>query len=648
MPSSQTSVSPSQLLRRLSTALSTDLSDGTELLELTFALVLRNLLAKTKRCSNKVYPLLKILVPYLILLGGIYKSAKQAADIKSVICSAASFVTEPFAAKVVVPASHSLNRDVLAWLAARGLGKDSRSLALARSCEIPSIVYDNEGMPVAAVDDGTNKSTQLSYIPDFGKYYFRFEGHFMSMERENASIINFSDDDKGPKWKDFDPTQPQNLAVRCFPTFHGTGPIKRFLSHVEGFSDPPKANVTTVYRPTDLSAEARRTSYSRSRNGVWSVGANRPARSLDSVALDDSTKLPLVGEVADYLTPEHQRFCANRGYPYRLGLLLYGPPGTGKISFCVALAGHFKLDVYILGLSDKGMCDECLETLFAELPAKCIVLIEDLDSAGLERQRTKDELRDIWNNRDHGDPEYDQYNNFAQFASHSSTALTLSGLLNYLDGPMSKDGRIVCITTNAPDKLDRALIRPGRCDSTVHFGYASTEVCTKLFEHLHTKRADEMVQGEICASDHHDIPSLARKFANAIPGGEKITPAEVQGYLMKHRKDPWGAVNGAAAFASGIIDIKAQGKNVAGFANEIEKPAKTVTDFPSFWKDHQGGEGERQLLGKDDHRIGSFASSDGHTDPIDDEVTDFKSITSSDDPTEENAPVMVATIESEG
>jgi SpoVK/Ycf46/Vps4 family AAA+-type ATPase len=67
------------------------------------------------------------------------------------------------------------------------------------------------------------------------------------------------------------------------------------------------------------------------------------------------------------------------------------------------------------------------------------------------------------------------------------------GLLNCSDGPTSKNDRTFCMTSTL-DRLDHAPVRPGRCDQKVHFGYASEEICIKLFEHLYTKTPDELLE----------------------------------------------------------------------------------------------------------------------------------------------------------
>ena len=173
----------------------------------------------------------------------------------------------------------------------------------------------------------------------------------------------------------------------------------------------------------------------------------------------------------------------------------------------MALAGHFSLDVYILSMSNQSMSDQQLELLFSALPDKCIVLLEDIDSAGMNREPSTAELK---RKKNHG---HNDYIDYIDLSEEDRTGMTLSGLFNCIDRPMSKDGRIICLTTNAPDSLDPALIRPGRCDYKVLFGYASEEISTQLFEHLYTKRPDELVEGETSVSEDHDIPAMAQAFA---------------------------------------------------------------------------------------------------------------------------------------
>lgn len=111
----------------------------------------------------------------------------------------------------------------------------------------------------------------------------------------------------------------------------------------------------------------------------------RPSRELKAVTLENGVKEMLVDEVSRYLHPSTKRYYAARGIPWRRGYLFYGPPGTGKSSFVMALAGHFRLDVYMLSLSSTPLNDDKLMTLFELLPRRCIVLLEDIDSAHVPR-----------------------------------------------------------------------------------------------------------------------------------------------------------------------------------------------------------------------------------------------------------------------
>jgi chaperone BCS1 len=122
------------------------------------------------------------------------------------------------------------------------------------------------------------------------------------------------------------------------------------------------------------------------------------------------------------------------GIPYKRSFLLYGPPGTGKSSLAQALAGHFKLSISYLNLSDN-IDDFCLNLLLNLAPKKSIVLLEDIDC-----------LFEVRKN------------------SERVNSITFSGFLNAIDGVRSQEGRIIIMTTNHKEKLDPALLRAGRTD----------------------------------------------------------------------------------------------------------------------------------------------------------------------------------------
>lgn len=246
------------------------------------------------------------------------------------------------------------------------------------------------------------------------------------------------------------------------------------------------------------------------------------------------------------------------------------------------MAGHFGLNVYMISLSTKTLNDEQLESLFEQLPNKCIVLLEDIDSAGLKREnmrkqrkREKKVKREVVVDR-YGEP-----------IPVERTGITLSGLLNVLDGIHSREGMITIMTSNTPDSLDPALIRPGRVDRKVLFSYASREVSAKLFRHIFEKTKEEKVEGDELESPH-DIAALAEQFAEQIPPDE-LTPGDVQGFLLVHRADPVAAVAEAAEWVKKTLEVKASGANVAAFAGAVQVTPTTISAVGGNEKENAEG-----------------------------------------------------------
>ena len=300
---------------------------------------------------------------------------------------------------------------------------------------------------------------------------------------------------------------------------------------------------------------------------LYWTSISRPTRAIEGVVMAAATKKSLVSDIEYYLSQECRTFYQNRGIPYRRGYLFYGPPGTGKTSFAVAMAGYFQFPIYVFSLSDNELNDNQLANLFARIPSRSVLLLEDVDSAGLSRESMADSADDIERSSN---------------KRPAKKGITLSGLLNCLDGPASADGRLLCMTSNSPDSPNPAFVRLGRCDCKILFGYTCAEVSSQLFSNLYTKTPAELYAGEIDHAAVHNLPELAASFASKIPADAKITPAECQAWFLANRVDPLAAVNGAEAWAAEILENKARGANVAKFSNEIQKPAKASPTEASY------------------------------------------------------------------
>jgi chaperone BCS1 len=475
--------------------------------------------------------------------------------------AAIRWVSSKFNGSVSIASSHPLNKDVLTYLEKKRLGPQANSLALVNPNAGPTMsemirtMYEPRASyppPRSGHKQIEPEPEKLEYIPISGTYVFWHNGYRMTLARHEEVTGFYQDDGKFVRTQNgpTDLSRGQTLTITCWSFGGGVQPVKDFLEHVRETTKPAKQNTTTIFRASCNKEHQK---------FHWDIGVNRPARTVDSIALESGKKQSLMKECMRYFSKEDERFHALRGIPYRRGLLFYGPPGTGKTSFTVALAGHFKLNVYMISMSDDALNDRGLGALFDTLPRRCIVLLEDIDSSGIDREARKEKITSS------RDP--------TKVKRTILVGVTLSGLLNVLDGPASVDGRLVVMTSNSPDALDAALLRPGRIDSKILFGYTTKEVSAQIFGHIFNKTLDEIVldtDETVAHPSPEELTSMAEQFADCIPE-TKISPAECQGYLMRHRDDPHAALSNAKAWATEILKVKEKGNNVADFDNEIKR-----------------------------------------------------------------------------
>ena len=400
----------------------------------------------------------------------------------------------------------------------------------------------------------TTSSIQLQ--PFQGSRLFRFNGrwilfsHSASRTSSVSRMLLESDEDKVP------------LRLQCFSLSLDTQ--HQFLYEAAAYRRKVSMSNVTVHRAlTTPRGDIR-----------WRRITSRPRRDLSTVILDQRKKQALLNDIEEFLHLRIKQWYANHGIPYRRGYLFSGPPGTGKTSLASAIAGAFGLDIYVLSLMDSSMTESHFMRLFSEVPEQCVVLLEDIDAAGVTTTRDIANLPAENHNTNglsnDGDASQRPMRRRAEInttrpeasSNNVSSQISLSGLLNAIDGISSHEGRILIMTTNAPQALDRALIRPGRVDLHIQFELPSREELRALFLSMYN---DMHIQeeGDVLAVDEKSkggapLDELAEDFADKLPE-RQLSLAEVQGFLLQHKKKPAVACAQVLGWLVERVDEKDEG-----------------------------------------------------------------------------------------
>jgi chaperone BCS1 len=430
------------------------------------------------------------------------------------------------------------------------------------------IDFDESGNAVSTGGKG-KKEKKVQFTPSFGTHYFWYKRRLLIFRRQQ--------DTRQTSWGPV--SEREEISVSCF----GRNPtiLKDLLDDCRQDFLKNDVNRTIIYRGGLKSGTSE---------VAWTRCVSRVSRPFSTVVLDESVKQSLLDDMRDYLHPYTRRWYSNRGIPYRRGYLLYGPPGTGKSSLSFAIAGYFKLKIYIVSLNSLAMNEENLGQLFSELPKQCVVLLEDIDTAGLTHTRktpadaeAEEEAKPLVTVVPGGSTSVNPAN--PPTTPPTGGRISLSALLNILDGVASQEGRVLIMTTNHLEKLDEALIRPGRVDMTIKFDLANTQMITTIFRSIFAtlegdipptakplptirvpasslsktelslrviedekRKAEE--EAEFLALKKREEEKVARlgdEIAAIIPT-MTFSPAEIQGFLLKWKRQPEMAVKEAPAW----------------------------------------------------------------------------------------------------
>lgn len=186
------------------------------------------------------------------------------------------------------------------------------------------------------------------------------------------------------------------------------------------------------------------------RPGFWTGTKQCFKRSLDSVILPKNMASEIEQDLVNFL--KHRDDYIKMQVPWHRGYLLEGPPGNGKTTVAISLASKLNRDIYFMCLGDVSN-DGTLAERFNDVPSNGILCIEDIDTALPTRAK-----------------------------KINASGITMGGLLACLDGPLSGHGQIVIITSNHPEKLDPALLRPGRIDRRWKITPPDKDQLTRLYK----------------------------------------------------------------------------------------------------------------------------------------------------------------------
>ena len=309
----------------------------------------------------------------------------------------------------------------------------------------------------------------LKYLIDYGIYNIKYKNY-------NLSILYEVISDPIGLMDTIDRLEKLEISINLEGSLDRSTALKiieDFILMTDKKKLPKKENKISIYIAEE---------------GFWKFLSNIPKRKKESVF--HSKKMHIFNDL-DIFNNSEQEY-SNHGIPYKRNYLFHGPPGTGKTSMLTTIASEFNTNLYMINFSSR-ITDANFMRLISKIPSGSIMVLEDIDALFCERISN-----DIGN----------------------KSMVSFSAILNSLDGIARKNKMITIMTTNYIDRLDEALIRPGRIDEIIKFEFADSNQIKEMYESYFGK-------------NQVNIYNKLKKNINS----KKISTASLQKFFFENRNN---------------------------------------------------------------------------------------------------------------
>lgn len=169
--------------------------------------------------------------------------------------------------------------------------------------------------------------------------------------------------------------------------------------------------------------------------GGWEIITDSLNKDLEGVFIDQEDKDYITKDIDNFLSKKEK--LKEKGIPYKRNFLFHGVSGTGKTTLIKALATKYRRDIYFFSMNRSMDNNDFIQTI-NDIQSGSFIVIEEVDVIFNQREKTE------------GNVSFDVF-------------------INALDGIVSKEDSIIFMTTNHIEKVDEALMRPGRVDTQLEF-----------------------------------------------------------------------------------------------------------------------------------------------------------------------------------